>query len=471
MTQFVLILCFALIHVRDHFGIGGDHSPTLLPPLLVLVGTLMALWGLLGSVLMAAGRRLDRTGDRAAITLADYALMASRLVGGGAFVLVCLSMGWVDAVRRGLGNRVLLDEVVIVAPIIAFMLLTSWAYYPIEQRLREAVFHRRLISGQSLHASRSRGQFVMDSARHQILLMLIPLLVITAWSELALRIGDWMHTNLPQSAPTLAPMMEWAGILMAICLTPALIRMSWDTVQIGEGPLRRLVLGVCTQYGVRVRGPLMWRTHGAMVNGAILGMFWPARYLLLTDALLEELSAEQLEAVTAHEVAHVRHRHLIWLGVSVLTTVLSLGWTAAIVAHLAGDAWDPKLVEVSTTVASLVGALLVFGFVSRRFEWQADAFAAQHLSGRSSDDGVVTGEATNAVASALQAVADLNGIPVERWSYRHGSIEDRQRRVATLAGRRTGRCPIDRTASIIKLVTVIALAVCLWPIMLDAWRL
>src|SRR5690606_31987071 len=64
---------------------------------------------------------------------------------------------------------------------------------------------------------------------------------------------------------------------------------------------------------VRFREVLLWRTFGGMVNAAVMGMLAPLRYILLSDALLEHLPAEQVEAVMAHEVAHIRKRHLVWL--------------------------------------------------------------------------------------------------------------------------------------------------------------
>ena len=36
------------------------------------------------------------------------------------------------------------------------------------------------------------------------------------------------------------------------------------------------------------------------------------RYILLSDLLLERMDDEQIEAVFAHEVGHVVHRHMAW---------------------------------------------------------------------------------------------------------------------------------------------------------------
>src|SRR5690606_39266300 len=75
----------------------------------------------------------------------------------------------------------------------------------------------------------------------------------------------------------------------------------------------------------------------------------------------------------------------------------------------------------------LVGAGFIFGLVSRRFEWQADAFAAADLSRAAASECLVpspqclvSDEAAGAMSGALGAVAALNHVPPRRFSFRHG---------------------------------------------------
>ena len=107
--------------------------------------------------------------------------------------------------------------------------------------------------------------------------------------------------------------------------------------------------------------------------------------------------------------------------------------------------------------APLLLGLVVFGWVSRRFEWQADAFAAQHLSGfRRGVTGVtVTLEAAAAMVGALGAVARLNHIPRHARSWRHGSIASRQEKLRSIVGRPADRLAIDRLVAKIKVAIAI----------------
>lgn len=61
------------------------------------------------------------------------------------------------------------------------------------------------------------------------------------------------------------------------------------------------------------------------------------------------------------------------------------------------------------------------------------------------------------MASALQAVADLNGISATRFSWRHGSIRQRQQRLLSLVDVPVAKAPIDRQVRLIKLAAAAAL--------------
>jgi len=163
----------------------------------------------------------------------------------------------------------------------------------------------------------------------------------------------------------------------------------------------------------------------------------------------------------------------------------------------------------------LVPMALVFGMVSRRMEWQADAFAVKVMSevarevedrqslnvsameeiiqdakvdagdearqlvvdelrATSEKDGVVggrviTSEAVHAMASALQAVADLNGMRTSSYSFRHGSIAYRQRRVIGLVGQPLGRVAIDRQVRLIKWACVVLIVAALVPMVVEVF--
>jgi hypothetical protein len=117
--------------------------------------------------------------------------------------------------------------------------------------------------------------------------------------------------------------------------------------------------------------------------------------------------------------------------------------------------------DLALGVATGAIAFLGLGWISRRFERQADAFAAAELS-RRSGSGVVDFAAVGIAASALDRVAELAHVDPRRPSWRHGSIRRRQANLKAIAGLPLERLPIDRTVFRIKLATLVAAIVATW---------
>jgi STE24 endopeptidase len=218
-------------------------------------------------------------------------------------------------------------------------------------------------------------------------------------------------------------------------------------------------------------------------NALVLGAFWPSRYLLFTGPLLERLPAPQLDAVVAHEVAHIKLHHMPWLLVAAVAAMLTGAWAglglgqAAVALGLALN-WNMLTILGATqaaTLATLLGlalGLVALGFVSRRFEWQADAFAVRHLareelaSAQMHASSLITARAAHTVRDMLQSVAQANGFSTSRPDFRHGSIEHRQTRVLALVGLPSKTLPIDRTVLAIKAASATALIATVVPILL-----
>jgi STE24 endopeptidase len=483
MVQVLLILLYGSIYLHD--GLREAPGGSGLNPLKVTATTLagfLAIW--LALQLMAAwcGSQIDKTGRVRWIHIAERWLTLSRVAGAFWWSYCLFNLGWLEAVRARVGDRWLIDELLAMFPFIALLVGGWWSMYPVERRFHEALLMRQLDNPEAppIHPILSRAQQVWMSTRHQLLLWMVPLTLLMGWQELLNFQSKPLFQALDRLAPrnggALLELVQWLGTLAIIITTPALMRFVWDTVKIGPGPLADQVHAMCRRYRVRVGGPLLWRTRGTMVNGAILGVFYPLRFMLLTDALLERLTPAQVEAVMAHEVAHVRRRHLIWLAICVVSTVIVAAWclTGALWAlHIVTRAIPSEgTVSIASAVMGLAGAGMVFGLVSRRFEWQADAFAVQHLSatqaGSEAHPPRVTPEAVATMSSALQSVAELNGIPATKPSWRHGSIRQRQQRLHRLINVPISATPIDRQVLFIKLVASIALALGIGSIVLES---
>lgn len=444
--------------------------------------------------LLAAARELASRGTIRSVILADRTLTSIRATTVFVHALGVLVFGWLDAIRSILGDLIIIDELVCLTPALLVLSAGWWSYFPLESHLRESVVMRNMDRGFPVYPIPTRWQWVISNVRHQLLLGLVPLLMIAAWSEMSPLLIDriWPpHAGDSPEALRAESIRLWAqlgasllGAVTIFAFTPLIVRYIWDTVRLAPGAMRSRLERMCDLRGVRVRELLVWRTHGTMINGAVMGLAAPVRFILLTDALLDQLPERQVEAVMAHELAHAKLSHLPWLGVCLISGVGLLTAGGVLVAHALTSLFPPdSTLEIGTYWSAqfsvqfigLAGGIAIFGYVSRRFEWQADAFAAKHLSTLPRDDnesatetGRVLPEGAAGMIEALESVAILNHVPKATFSFRHGSIHTRQRRLRALVGAELEALPIDRDVRRIKAAALVALlaliAVSVWDL-------
>jgi Zn-dependent protease with chaperone function len=460
MTQILVIISFVLVHA-------GAATPASLmiptSPQASIAGVVLSLggvWLVAHAFVLRCMRRLDATGSHDAAMASERAVLVSRLAGVGIFGVACTFGGWVAAVRASVGNLLVVDELAAVLPMLLFLAAGWISGFEVERRIRESIIFRRLHEGQPLHQPPTRMSWVWSRVRIEMLTAAMPLALVFAWTEwLEGQRARWAWLSAGDGAAEAA--LQLVGVVAVFLAAPIMLRRVWDAIDLGPGELRSRIEAMLTQHRVKVRGPLVWRTGGASLNGAILGAVYPARYLLLTDALLEHLRWRHVEAVIAHEIGHVRRRHLPWLALTMVAVISATSMIVAVpAAAVPNDAMGGVAGQFSGTLLVLGVAIVTFGWVSRRFEWQADAFAVRHLSEHpeAADavvaspvrDEVVSPQAAHVMAEALGQVAELNGMSTRRYSFRHGSIHDRQRRVAALIGQRLDALPIDRHVRWIK---------------------
>jgi len=195
------------------------------------------------------------------------------------------------------------------------------------------------------------------------------------------------------------------------------------------GELRDRVFSLAQQAGVKLRQLyILPAGKGRMPNAF-------ARHgndILLTDYLLEHLSKREVDAVVAHELAHLKRRHPTTLLVAFL---LVTGGAAALysLAHravvLAG--WVPVLPLLVLLV------MLAHYFFRRRYERAADAGAVK-----------LTGD-PEAMTSALVKLSRLNLLPIHwgKWSEGWLTHPSTLRRAQAIA--RLGGMPLERVQQLL----------------------
>jgi len=483
-----LIAVFASLVLRDQGVaplVGGVGYGTLL----WLVPALHAMIAL--SVELTARRALasiERTGSLRPVETLDLVVTVSRVAAALLTASSVCLLGFYDAVQSVTGDTVFFDEALTVLPFLLTVTAGWWSGYPVEKLLRDSAFIRDLDDGRPVYPMPPRAAYTWGHVRHQLFILLLPMAVLVVWSdtiELVVRtadthfrtaaanseppaglwgaIGAWINGH-PTAAPLAYCGLKLSGLGLVIAAAPLAIRRVWDTTPLREGDIAKGLLRMCELQRVKVRGLLVWRTGGTMINGAVLGVLGSARYILLTDGLLDALPGHCVQAVMAHEIGHVRCRHVPWL----TATLFAVSGSALVVINLGlklTTGTDLDHVEAHWQLAlsaiALATAVVAFGYVSRRFEWQADAFAVKHFSQHTppTDDAdapwspspTATRPAVAAMCTALEIVATANHLSRSRFTFRHGSIATRVQRLRSLEGQRVDRFPIDAVSSRLKL--------------------
>ncbi len=117
-----------------------------------------------------------------------------------------------------------------------------------------------------------------------------------------------------------------------------------------------------------------------------------AKRVVFFDTLLKQLNGDEMEAVLAHELGHFKHRHILKIMATSFAISLAglalLGWLSQQVWFFTGLGVLPNLNGDNSALALLLFMLVLplFTFFisplsayrSRKFEFQADAYAAQH---------------------------------------------------------------------------------------------
>jgi len=204
---------------------------------------------------------------------------------------------------------------------------------------------------------------------------------------------------------------------------------------------------------IRFREILVWRSGGVLANAGAMGILPQFRYLLISDAVLERMSPLEIRAVFAHEMGHIRGRHIPFMCLFAISTILlsmSVGITFALF-------FPDTLPEESALIASLTIMILLwafaFGHISRRFERHSDVFGAWAAGTRCPDmneDRIIRPEGAETFSRALEDVTELNGMSLYHRNWRHGRTSERIRYIREMANNGGTLDQEDRAVRMIK---------------------
>jgi Zn-dependent protease with chaperone function len=429
------------------------------PPLgLGTWGSALLTWGGVGVLLLVAElltrklcRMLQTAGHGRYLSSARryyvYALLAFY-----ACALYGFGWGWTGKHLLGSPERAIPGrELVILAPIFAALVFSWSRFYAVERTAHEL--------DANAGAFLNRWAYVALQARHNLLLVLPPLFLLLVGESIRGLFPD-LQDN-PYFTSGLAAVLV-GGIFVGL---PLILRLILGLKPLPDGPIRRRLLETAARVGFRCSDILVWNTRSTVANAMVTGPVPFLRYIVVTDRLISALEPDEVEAVFGHEAGHVKHHHMEFYVAFVVASLVALDAVRQLLEELllrAADQIPSGLLEGLRSVewlapVAIVGVLagyifVVFGYLSRRCERQADIFGCRTVN-------------CEAFISALEKVAMLNGIDRERpgWlsSWQHSTIA---RRVDFL--RRMNVDPslerrFQRRVGILKWAVVLILAVVL----------
>ena len=228
--------------------------------------------------------------------------------------------------------------------------------------------------------------FISDMIKGSLLGLIIgvPLLYIILW--LMEQAGDpwWLYTWLVISGFSL--FMMW--------IYPTWIAPIFNKFEpLEEGNTLDRITSLLKRCGFNSNGIFVIDGSKRSSHGnAYFSGFGRNKRIVFFDTLLKMLSDDELEAVLAHELGHFKKKHIIkGMAISFATTLLAL----AILAWLMKAEWfynSLGISQASTYMALLLFTLIMpvftfafqplFSIFSRKNEFEADAFAAEHTEAR-----------------------------------------------------------------------------------------
>lgn len=389
------------------------------------------------------------------------------------------SLSWGEAVL-GLvsdhgGRFQSLPTFISILPVLAAWMGLIWAQYPLDRAVREQNALWALELGEPVRSPPTLRVYMGHAVRSQILFTLTPLMAI--WV-----LRDGLHylsreTGLLGSS---GADLAVTGIAVAVVFTlaPELLRRVLPTEPLPPSPVRERLENLSSDLNLGVREILLWHTHHAIGNAAVMGVLPRVRYVLITDLLLETMTPDQIEAVFAHEAGHVKYRHMAWYAGFWVTMIVTMSLA---VDFLVGRPevlrWaGPQTVDSVVSIVGLLLTLVLFGLLSRRFERQADAFAARRLT-RPASENQPARNGTLVFNSALGHVARLNNLPLDHHSltagrpwvgrvigrimhhaatWMHGSIRSRMNHLNKLAESPAAALRFDQLMYYVRVVLVVA---------------
>jgi len=215
-----------------------------------------------------------------------------------------------------------------------------------------------------------------------------------------------------------------------VIIGPAMIQKFWRCKPLESGYVRSRIEKLCKRAGLEYSNILYWPIFGGrMITAGIMGLIKKFRYILITKALVRHLEPEEMDAVIAHEIGHIKKKHLHFYLVFFIGYIF-LAYTSFDLLVYFIIYTDPVYRLISSsginhdTIISAVFSLIIiiiffiyfryiFGYFMRNFERQADTYVYALFP------------SAKPLISTFKKIAATTGQSPDKPNWHHFSIKER----------------------------------------------
>ncbi len=275
------------------------------------------------------------------------------------------------------------------------------------------------------------ASFILLNIKVNLPIVLPWVLFSLAYDFFAFSSGPDLHALLFSAWGNL--LFYFLFLVFVLLIFPPLVRSLWGCVKMPAGPLRDQLTAFCARQHFNADLYLWPLFEGRMLTAGVMGFVPGLRYILITPALIEVLTLEELEAVMAHEIGHVKEKHLLLYlaliaGFSVVIGLWAEPWTYFLLSRdffYSLISWSGISLETMLLVGIAIPLLTLmllyfrylFGYFIRNFERQADLHVFSAISRNPGS--------SQALVSALEKIALLSGNIRDQPNWHHFGIGER----------------------------------------------
>ncbi|MEN8246153.1 MAG: M48 family metalloprotease, partial [Thermodesulfobacteriota bacterium] len=259
--------------------------------------------------------------------------------------------------------------------------------------------------------------------------VLIPWLMLSLVSDLILALPFQMPKQLVST--TAGEITYFLLFLLFVALlAPAIIQRFWRCKPLQNGPHRTHIEALCRSAGLHYKDILLWPIfEGRMITAGVMGLIRRFRYILVTRSLLQRLTPYEIDAVIAHEIGHVKKKHLLFylvffVGYMLVSYAMFDLIVYAMIYFNPMITWTYRLgLDQATVLPALFSLVIIaafllyfryiFGYFMRNFERQADIYVFDLL-------GTVA-----PLITTLEKIALASGEPDDKPNWHHFNIRER----------------------------------------------